>query len=169
MIQEPNGGRDGGLCSVGRVHPYVDPCLVCFNILLVPGAPIQRIKRCLFFSKPKSNDPVVKGWLEIGYLGYRYSSDLGRLRSQLEVWGENNPNHPASSMLLEELLESLGAMLNYPNQVALLLPLWLGGGPMWEPMAIAIIFGLLFATVLTLGVVPVLYALLFRVPRPEPD
>ena len=34
---------------------------------------------------------------------------------------------------------------------------------MWEPMAIAIIFGLVFATVLTLGVVPVLYSLFFRV------
>ena len=44
-----------------------------------------------------------------------------------------------------------------------LIPLWVGGGPMWEPMAITIIFGLLFATVLTLGVVPVLYALFFRV------
>lgn len=43
-----------------------------------------------------------------------------------------------------------------------LLPLWLGGGPMWESMAIAIMFGLIFATVLTLGVVPVLYSLLFR-------
>ena len=44
-----------------------------------------------------------------------------------------------------------------------LLPLWYGGGPMWEPMAIAIIFGLLFATVLTLGVVPLLYSVFFRV------
>ncbi|MCP4127230.1 MAG: efflux RND transporter permease subunit [Gammaproteobacteria bacterium] len=44
-----------------------------------------------------------------------------------------------------------------------LLPLWWGGGAMWEPMAIALIFGLLFATVLTLGVVPVLYSLLFGV------
>ena len=44
-----------------------------------------------------------------------------------------------------------------------LLPLWLGGGPMYEPMAIAIIFGLVFATTLTLGVVPVLYTLFFRV------
>ena len=34
---------------------------------------------------------------------------------------------------------------------------------MWEPMAIAIIFGLLFATLLTLGVVPVLYSFFFRV------
>ena len=44
-----------------------------------------------------------------------------------------------------------------------LLPLYLGGGPMWEPMAVTIMFGLVFATVLTLGVVPVLYSLFFRV------
>jgi multidrug efflux pump subunit AcrB len=34
---------------------------------------------------------------------------------------------------------------------------------MWEPLAISIIFGLLFATMLTLGVVPLLYSLFFRV------
>ena len=33
-----------------------------------------------------------------------------------------------------------------------LLPLYLGGGPMWQPMAVAIMFGLVFATGLTLGV-----------------
>ncbi len=37
------------------------------------------------------------------------------------------------------------------------------GGPMFEPMAIAIIFGLFFATALTLGVVAVLYSLFIRV------
>jgi multidrug efflux pump subunit AcrB len=54
-------------------------------------------------------------------------------------------------------------LLTTATTVCGLMPLWLGGGPMWEPMAIAIIFGLLFATVLTLGIVPVLYALFFRV------
>ena len=44
-----------------------------------------------------------------------------------------------------------------------LIPLYLGGGEMWEPMAVAIMGGLLFSTLLTLGVVPVLYSLLFRV------
>ena len=44
-----------------------------------------------------------------------------------------------------------------------LIPLWLGGGLMWEPMAIGIIFGLLFATVLTLLFVPALYKVFFRV------
>jgi len=44
-----------------------------------------------------------------------------------------------------------------------LIPLWLGGGVMWEPMAISIIFGLLFATILTLVFVPLLYSLFFQI------
>ncbi len=59
-------------------------------------------------------------------------------------------------------------LLTTATTIGGLIPLWLGGGPMWEPMAIAIIFGLAFATVLTLGVVPVLYSIFFRVSIP-PD
>ena len=44
-----------------------------------------------------------------------------------------------------------------------LVPLYLGGGLMWEPMAISIMIGLLFATVITLLFVPVLYSLLFGI------
>lgn len=44
-----------------------------------------------------------------------------------------------------------------------MLPLWLSRDPMFETMAIAIIFGLLFATMLTLIIVPVLYSLFFSV------
>nr|NIS48560.1 efflux RND transporter permease subunit [candidate division Zixibacteria bacterium]NIT61094.1 efflux RND transporter permease subunit [Fodinibius sp.]NIV08799.1 MMPL family transporter [candidate division Zixibacteria bacterium]NIY29674.1 MMPL family transporter [Fodinibius sp.] len=54
-------------------------------------------------------------------------------------------------------------LLTTATTIGGLIPLYLGGGPMWEPMAVAIMFGLAFATVLTLGFVPVLYALLFRV------
>ena len=54
-------------------------------------------------------------------------------------------------------------LLTTATTIGGMLPLWFGGGPMWEPMAISIIFGLAFATVLTLGVVPILYALMFRV------
>jgi multidrug efflux pump subunit AcrB len=44
-----------------------------------------------------------------------------------------------------------------------LIPLYLGGGLMWEPMAVSIMVGLLFATVITLLFVPVMYKVLFRV------
>lgn len=48
-----------------------------------------------------------------------------------------------------------------------LIPLWMSGGPLWEPMAIAIIFGLAFSTILTLGVLPIFYAIIFRVKYPK--
>lgn len=48
-----------------------------------------------------------------------------------------------------------------------LIPLYLGGGEMWEPMALAIMGGLLVSTVLTLCVVPAVYAMLFGVNRTE--
>ncbi|MEL6191210.1 MAG: efflux RND transporter permease subunit [Bacteroidota bacterium] len=44
-----------------------------------------------------------------------------------------------------------------------MIPLYLGGGLMWEPMAVAIMAGLLFATVITLIFIPVMYKLLFRI------
>jgi len=44
-----------------------------------------------------------------------------------------------------------------------LIPLYLGGGLMWEPMAIGIMIGLLFGTIITLLFVPVMYLLLYRV------
>lgn len=47
-----------------------------------------------------------------------------------------------------------------------LIPLYLGGGEMWEPMALAIMGGLILSTILTLCVIPVLYAILFGVKRP---
>ncbi|MEO0787699.1 MAG: efflux RND transporter permease subunit, partial [Bacteroidota bacterium] len=46
-----------------------------------------------------------------------------------------------------------------------MIPLYLGGGEMWEPMAISIMIGLLFATVITLLFVPVVYKILFGVKR----
>jgi len=43
-----------------------------------------------------------------------------------------------------------------------LIPLYLGGGEMWEGMAVSIMIGLLFGTTITLIFVPVLYSILFK-------
>lgn len=43
-----------------------------------------------------------------------------------------------------------------------LLPLYLFGGPLWEPLAAVMMFGLAFASVLTLFFVPSVYMLMFR-------
>jgi multidrug efflux pump subunit AcrB len=44
-----------------------------------------------------------------------------------------------------------------------LIPLYLGGGEMWEPMAVTIMIGLLFGTVITLIFIPVFYSVLYKV------
>lgn len=54
-------------------------------------------------------------------------------------------------------------LLTTATTIGGMIPLWLSGGPMFEPMAIAILFGLLFATFITLLLVPVLYSVLFKV------
>ena len=58
-------------------------------------------------------------------------------------------------------------MLTTLTTIGGLLPLWFAGGPLWEPMAIAIIFGLGFATVLTLGIVPIFYSIIFSIKYPK--
>lgn len=54
-------------------------------------------------------------------------------------------------------------LLTTATTVLGMVPLLWGGTAMFKPMAITIIFGLTFATVLTLLVVPVLYSIFFRV------
>ena len=44
-----------------------------------------------------------------------------------------------------------------------LIPLYLSGGEMWEGMAVAIMVGLLFGTLITLLFIPTLYSILFKV------
>jgi multidrug efflux pump subunit AcrB len=46
-----------------------------------------------------------------------------------------------------------------------LVPLCLLGGELWFAMTVVMMFGLGIGTLLTLGVVPVLYAVMFRAPR----
>ena len=44
-----------------------------------------------------------------------------------------------------------------------LIPLYLSGGAMWEGMAVSIMIGLLFGTIITLLFIPSFYSILFRV------
>ena len=44
-----------------------------------------------------------------------------------------------------------------------LIPLYVSGGEMWEGMAVSIMIGLLFGTVITLLFIPSLYSILFKV------
>lgn len=84
---------------------------------------------------------------------------LDRIRIEIEEAGLE----PAQAVIEAAQGRLRPIVLTTCTTIGGMLPLWYGGGPMFEPMAIAIIFGLAFATFLTLGVVPILYSILFRV------
>lgn len=50
-----------------------------------------------------------------------------------------------------------------------LLPLWLFGGAVWESLAVVMMGGLALGTLITLGLIPALYALFFRVSLPSAE
>jgi multidrug efflux pump subunit AcrB len=66
----------------------------------------------------------------------------------------------ASSRRLRPILLTTG------TTVGGLMPLYLGGGPVFEPMAVALLFGLVFGTLLSLVLVPAMVAVAYRVPVP---
>ncbi|MEM7763952.1 MAG: efflux RND transporter permease subunit [Pseudomonadota bacterium] len=73
-------------------------------------------------------------------------------------------NKPPYQAVVDACLQRLRPiLLTTATTVLGMMPLWWGGTAMFKPMAITLIFGLLFATMLTLLVVPVMYSLLFRV------
>ncbi|MCG8604107.1 efflux RND transporter permease subunit, partial [bacterium] len=76
---------------------------------------------------------------------------------------EENGLEPARAVVESAQRRLRPILLTTATTVGGLIPLWLGGGPLFEAMAVAILFGLLFATVLTLGFVPTLYSIFFRV------
>jgi len=89
------------------------------------------------------------------------------LLERINIEIEENGLEPFNAIVEAAQRRLRPILLTTATTVLGLLPLWYGGGRMWEPMAVSIIFGLLFGTVLTLGVVPVLYAIFFRVKRPQ--
>ncbi|MEP1742271.1 MAG: efflux RND transporter permease subunit [Kangiellaceae bacterium] len=84
---------------------------------------------------------------------------LEKIKTELE----DNPENLSGAIIQASQKRVRPILLTTATTVLGLIPLYLGGGEMWEPMALAIIGGLLFSTILTLGVVPVLYALLYKV------
>jgi uncharacterized protein len=72
---------------------------------------------------PSSAHRVVAAWLELGRMSAASGGNPFRLRAGLDEWRRRHPAHPASLDLVSMLLAEYRAMTNYPQRVALLLPL----------------------------------------------
>jgi multidrug efflux pump subunit AcrB len=84
---------------------------------------------------------------------------IDRIRINLDIKGLS-----AQESIVEASLNRLRPiLLTTVTTIGGILPLYFRGNPTFQPMSVAIIFGLLFATLLVLGIVPLLYAVLFHV------
>ncbi len=85
------------------------------------------------------------------------------LIDRIEIELRDNQRPPPDAVVQAALQRFRPIILTTFTTSLGLIPLYLGGGIMWEPLAIAIMIGLLFATVITLLFIPVLYSILYKV------
>jgi len=84
---------------------------------------------------------------------------LERIKIEIDLM----PEQPCEAIVRAAQQRLRPIVLTTATTVFGLIPLYLGGGEFWQPMAIAIIGGLLFSTIFTLGVIPVIYSVLFSI------
>jgi outer membrane PBP1 activator LpoA protein len=72
-----------------------------------------------------SNDPVIRGWLELGPLAAEAAHNLNGAIPQIEAWRARNPNHPAADIVRTQLLgnQQTQPIETTEAHIALLLPI----------------------------------------------
>ena len=141
----------------------------------VPDKDLKEILKALKFINEKLPDLVTLTKEELTTLPKIGQNTNSFILENLKE-AENNPDLVPKDIELDEIKRKpqdaiiIAAqerfrpiILTTATTICGLLPLWIGGGIMFEPLAVAILFGLLFATVITLLFVPVMYKLFFRV------
>ena len=85
------------------------------------------------------------------------------LIDRIEIEGSELQRNPQDAIIAACLQRFRPILLATFTTVLGLIPLYFGGGEMWEPMAVTIMVGLLFGTVITLLFIPAFYSLMYKV------
>jgi uncharacterized protein len=75
------------------------------------------------FTAPPGASAVLAGWLDLGRAALIAARNPFTANEDLSQWRGRYPAHPANALLNEEVLPELGVGLDYPTQIALVLPL----------------------------------------------
>jgi hypothetical protein len=89
----------------------------------------------------RSQDPRLKGWLELAYIANTTPIQSGQMEAQLAAWLEVYPGHEANPVIIEEIRNDWAELKSYPQHIAILLPMT---GPISE-VSQAVIDGILAA------------------------
>jgi uncharacterized protein len=72
---------------------------------------------------PPRTDPIVVGWLDLGPVAVEIERNPALAAAALENWKRQYPQHPANASVLAVAQSQIAVATEYPNQIALLLPL----------------------------------------------
>jgi outer membrane PBP1 activator LpoA protein len=72
---------------------------------------------------PPKTDPIIVGWLELGPVAVGLARDPMRAATALANWRRLFPQHPANASVLAMASTQIAAATEFPDQIALLLPL----------------------------------------------
>ena len=74
-------------------------------------------------NKQHSDNPVIKGWLDLAKVMRSGQQDISKLEDDLLDWGTRNPSHPVDHAFLSELINNYQIEITETKQIAVLLPM----------------------------------------------
>ena len=74
-------------------------------------------------NKQRSDNPVIKGWLDLAKVMRSGQQDISKLENDLLDWGTRHPLHPVGHDFLSELINNYQFEITETKQIAVLLPM----------------------------------------------
>jgi uncharacterized protein len=114
---------EGTRALVERERWLTDPVSVGANRAELYSRVRSAAERGQPLSAPPKTDPIVVGWLELGPVAVGLARDPMRAAAALANWKRLFPQHPANASVLAMASNQIAAATEFPDQIALLLPL----------------------------------------------
>jgi outer membrane PBP1 activator LpoA protein len=106
--------RERYLTDPAALKANRDELLIRVRTAAERGAPMK---------PPPKTDPIVVGWLALGPVAVEVERNPARAAPALDNWKRMFPDHPANASVLAVAQTQIEVATEYPNQIALLLPL----------------------------------------------
>src|SRR5271168_3003028 len=114
---------EGTRALVERERYLADPAAVRANREEIYSRVRTAAEKGALVKPPAKTDPIVAGWLELGPVAVELERNPAHAAPVLESWKRQFPQHPAIDSVLATAQSQIEIATEYPNQIALLLPL----------------------------------------------
>jgi outer membrane PBP1 activator LpoA protein len=114
---------EGTRALVERERSITDPAALKANREELLSRVRTAAERGAPMKAPPNTDPIVVGWLDLGPVAVEIERNPVRAAAALDNWKRQYPQHPANASVLSVAQTQIAVATEYPNQIALLLPL----------------------------------------------